>query len=150
MTHFSWLCLFFSCLFYRMTLQLPSSLFPPLSFCSPLLHYVFPCLFLLSLCASICFSPSTHMCGKNPALGLHGRFHVRTSGDIKGLQRGLSLCISPYPTVCTQDLRMLSALHSLTARLRRWSVEGKREKKKKTCQHPPAVIVHMYMRLQIC
>lgn len=64
------------------------------------------------------------MCGENPALGLHRLFHVRTSGDIKGLQRGLSVCISPTLTVCARHPSTLSALRSVTARLARQSVEN--------------------------
>lgn len=102
----------------------------PLSFCSVLSSHVSSDFFHLHpLAASICFlfcsfsfppflHLSAHMCGKNPALGLHCLFHVKTSGDIKGLQRGLSLCISPALTVCAQDASMHSALHSVTARLK--------------------------------
>lgn len=64
------------------------------------------------------------MCGENPALGLHRLFHVRTSGDIKGLQRGLSVCISPALTVCARHPSTLSALRSLTARLACQSAEN--------------------------
>lgn len=71
--------------------------------------------------SSNCFSPpqlpSVHvrLCGKNPALGLHCLFHVRTSGDIKGLQRGLSLCISPALSNRARGSQHLpaSATHSL-------------------------------------
>lgn len=55
---------------------------------------------------------------KHSALGLHCLFHVRTSGDIKGLLRGLSLCISSAPTVCAQDPGMRSVFHLITPRLK--------------------------------
>lgn len=55
---------------------------------------------------------------KHSALGLHCLFHVRTSGDIKGLLRGLSLCISSAPTVCARDPGMRSVFHSITPRLK--------------------------------
>lgn len=64
---------------------------------------------LLSIYFLLCSFPlysNENMCGKNPALGLHCLFHVRTSGDIKGPQRGLSVCISPALAVCAQDPSM--------------------------------------------
>lgn len=102
--------------FSRVTLQLPSPSFP-LRLCvlwSPVspdfssISFLF-CSFLLYSYAS--------MCGKNPALGLHCLFPVRTSGDIKGTLRGLSVCISPALTVCAQDPSMRLALHSIPSRL---------------------------------
>lgn len=110
--------------FNRVTLQLPS---PSLPLCHCILssHLLFKIFFPHPLSASICFLLCSFplylyasMCGRNPALGLHCFFHVRTSGDIKGLQRGLSVCISPVLTVCALDPSMRSALHSLTASLK--------------------------------
>lgn len=55
---------------------------------------------------------------QRPALGLHCLFHVRTSGDIKGLLRGLSLGISSAPTVCARDPGIRLLRHSITAMLK--------------------------------
>lgn len=61
-------------------------LFSPLISCfSRFFYFIF---FSHSLLPFVFTSPAslcTRMCGKNPALGLHCLFHVRTSGDIKGL-----------------------------------------------------------------
>lgn len=91
---------------------------------------------------------------KHSALGLHCLFHVRTSGDIKGPLRGLSLCISSAPTVCAQDPGMRSVFHLITPRLKALVGAGKQRCPphlpavffarayvcglfKKNCQHPP-------------
>lgn len=70
----------------------PSLFFSPLPFVLPshllflqIFYFIF---FSHSLLPFVFTSPAslcTRMCGKNPALGLHCLFHVRTSGDIKGL-----------------------------------------------------------------
>lgn len=70
----------------------PSLFFSPLPFVLPshllflqIFYFIF---FSRSLLPFVFTSPAslcTRMCGKNPALGLHCLFHVRTSGDIKGL-----------------------------------------------------------------
>lgn len=102
MAHFSWLCLlpiYFSSRILKPLLSLFLLCLCVLS--SPLLLlHISPFLstspflpfHLFPLCS---FPRLLNMCGKNRALGLHSLFHVRTSGDIKGLLRGLSLCISP-------------------------------------------------------
>lgn len=62
-----------------------------------------PCPFVSSFFSSSPLSLCARMwacVAKNPALGLHCLFHVRTSGDIKGPQGGPSVCISPALTVC--------------------------------------------------
>lgn len=112
---FAFLPIYFS----RVTLWLLS---PP-----PLFSFVFSSLIssfyrfffthsLLPFVFSFLASLFTHMCAKNPALGLHCLFHVRTSGDIKGPLRGLSVCISSALTVCAQDPSMRLTLHSITPR----------------------------------
>lgn len=61
------------------------------------------------------------MCGKNPASGLHRLFHVRTSGDIKGPQRSLSVCIRQLsPSLHTQEATRRSLLRVFTHGLVCW------------------------------
>lgn len=89
--------LLFSHLYFRaVSLKLPSPSPPSPSLSLRFFFKFLP--FVLSLAASLYAYVSS--CGKNPALGLHRLFHVRTSGDIKASLRGLSVCISSAPTVC--------------------------------------------------
>lgn len=76
---------------------------------------------------------------KHSALGLHCLFHVRTSGDIKGLLRGLSLCISSAPTVCARDPGMCSVFHSISPRLK--ALAGREAVR----PHLPAVLLRTYV-----
>lgn len=106
---------FLSIYFNRVTLQLTSPPHPPLFLFSSLISHFssfFSTCSLLTFVLSFAAYLSTRMCGKNPTLRLHCLFHVRTSGDIKGLQRGLSVCISP--ALIVWDPSMHSALSSLT------------------------------------
>lgn len=142
MTHFSWLSLL-PIYLNRVTPQLPSASFSPSSLCSPLSSPVRPDFSSPALpfhLFSLLLIPSLRvrecMCGKNPALGLHCLFHVRTSGDIKGPLRGLSVCISSALTVSDQDPGILDQSRARNAAC--WRT---------TCLHPPAVIVHMHMHL---
>lgn len=109
---FSWLCLY-TYLFERLHPAFFSSpVSPDLSSMAFFCHL----LYLMQL-------PSLLLCEYvRQNYRLHCLFLVRTSGDIKGLLRGLSLCISPALTVCAQDSSIRFALRSITPRLKRWLV----------------------------
>lgn len=106
---FAFLPIYFS----RVTLQFRHPLFCVFVFFSLIssLFHLFSLVQRPSTCMKVCVA-------KHSALGLHCLFHVRTSGDIKGLLRGLSVCISSAPTVCAQDPGMRSAFHLITHRLK--------------------------------
>lgn len=110
--------------FSRVTLQLLTASFFPLSLFSLLISVFSSVFFSYPLFPYICFllrSSSFYsyvsMCGKNLTLGLHCFFYLRTTGDIKGLLRGLSVCISSAQ-LCLSALRSLvCALLSFTPQL---------------------------------